>query len=157
VDHELLIGLINANDRRYEQRFTAQQEATAAAFAALSKAMDASDRRYEQRFIAQQEALAAAFAAAQQAINKAEVSVERRLEGTNEWRAAMNDRERNFMPRLESEQRAAALEDRLAVLSERVTASTGRTRGIGDSWRYLFGALGVVAAVISAIVILLNR
>ncbi|HEY2674394.1 MAG TPA: hypothetical protein VGJ07_29005 [Rugosimonospora sp.] len=188
--HELLTGLITANDRRYEQQFATQQEVVATALAAQDKAMNANDRRYEQQFIAhhqafttalaaqdkavttalaaqdkavsaalaaQEKAVEAAFAAAQQAVDKAEVVVERRLEGTNEWRAAMNDRERTFMPRQESERRAGALEEKVAVLAERVNAITGRSRGIGDTWQYLVAGLGVAAAVISAVVILLTR
>lgn len=55
----------------------------------------------QQRFAAQRELTLQAMESAQRAINKAEIAVEKRLENTNEWRAAMNDRDVKLLPRME--------------------------------------------------------
>jgi hypothetical protein len=136
---DLLAELRHAHDQRYEQRFAAQEQAVAAALAA------------------QKEAVAAAFSAAQQAVAKADMAFEKRLENTNEWRAAMDEYGRNLMPRTEAEQRIAALTEKLGELSHRMTESAGRSRGIGDSWQFLVASLLVVAAVVTAIIAVIQR
>jgi len=55
------------------------------------------DKRYEQRFLAQQEAMDAAFASSEKAIAVAEANSEKWRANANEWRKAMDDRERNFL------------------------------------------------------------
>jgi hypothetical protein len=54
--------------------------------------------QYEQRFAAQQRAIAMALAAQKEATLLAEANAERWRMSANEWRGAMNDRERNFQP-----------------------------------------------------------
>jgi hypothetical protein len=70
---------------------------------------DERDRRYEQRFRAMDEKTTLALSAADKAVTKAEIAQEKRFDNTNEWRAAMQDRDRNQMPRVEIEQRFNAL------------------------------------------------
>jgi hypothetical protein len=70
---------------------------------------DERDRRYEQRFVAMDEKTGLALTSSKEAVNKAEVAQEKRFDNTNEWRAAMQDRDRNQMPRTEIEQRFNAL------------------------------------------------
>jgi predicted nucleic acid-binding Zn-ribbon protein len=79
--------LLREVDKRYEQRFKQQEKATDTAF------------------IAQEKAIQAALAAAKEAVTKAENAVEKRFDNTNEWRGAMQDRDRDLMPRKEIEQR----------------------------------------------------
>lgn len=67
------------------------------------------DKRYDERFIAQKDAIAVALINAKEAVTKAETAVEKRFDNTNEWRAAMQDRDRDQMPRVEIEQRLDAL------------------------------------------------
>jgi hypothetical protein len=57
----------------------------------------AADRRYEDRFNAQEKAVNAALAAAEKAVATAETNAEKWRMNANEWRAAMNDRERQFL------------------------------------------------------------
>ena len=52
-----------------------------------------------------------ALTSAKEAVNKAEVAVEKRFDNTNEWRGAMQDRDRNQMPRPEIEKQFDALKD----------------------------------------------
>jgi hypothetical protein len=72
---------------------------------ALRKVVDERDRRYEERFLAMDEKTSLALTASEKAVTKAEVATEKRFENTNEWRSAMQDRDRNQMPRIEIEQR----------------------------------------------------
>ena len=59
--------------------------------------ISAADRRYEDRFSAQEKAVAAALSSAEKAVDRAEVNAERWRANANEWRAAMTDRERQFL------------------------------------------------------------
>src|ERR1700733_5082884 len=70
---------------------------------------DERDRRYEKRFRAMDEKTILALNASEKAVTKAEVAQEKRFDNTNEWRAAMQDRDRNQMPRVEIEQRFSAM------------------------------------------------
>lgn len=75
----------------------------------LANISDERDRRYEDRFGAMDEKNTLALASSEKAIAKAEIAQEKRFDNTNEWRAAMQDRDRNQMPRVEIEQRFAAM------------------------------------------------
>jgi len=55
----------------------------------------------EQRFEAQDKAVQAALVSAEKAVLKKEEEVERWRANANEWRGAMNDRERDFLTRKE--------------------------------------------------------
>jgi hypothetical protein len=70
---------------------------------------DERDRRYEERFRAMDEKTTLALNASDKAVNKAEIAQEKRFDNTNEWRSAMQDRDRNQMPRTEIEQRFDAI------------------------------------------------
>jgi hypothetical protein len=76
---------------------------------ALRTLADERDRRYEDRFRAMDEKTTLALASSEKAVSKAEIAQEKRFDNTNEWRAAMQDRDRQQMPRSEIEQRFTAL------------------------------------------------
>jgi hypothetical protein len=84
-------SLLSEIDKRYEQRFKAQETAV------------------DKAFIAQEKSIQVALSSAEKAVTKAEIAVEKRFDNTNEWRAAMQDRDRNQMPRVEIEQRLDSL------------------------------------------------
>jgi hypothetical protein len=75
----------------------------------LREIVDERDRRYEERFRAMDEKTTLALNSSDKAVNKAEIAQEKRFDNTNEWRSAMQDRDRNQMPRVEIEQRFDAL------------------------------------------------
>jgi hypothetical protein len=75
---------------------------------ALRELVDERDRRYEDRFQAMDEKTGLALTSSEKAVTKAEIAQEKRFDNTNEWRAAMQDRDRNQMPRIEIEQRFAS-------------------------------------------------
>ncbi len=102
------------------------------------------DKRYEQRFAAQQEAMRSALAAANTASDKEETNAALWRSSANEWREAMNDRERQFLPRAEAAQIVKAIEERIADLKEYRDKSEGQGQGIGAVWAWVVAALGVL-------------
>lgn len=67
----------------------------------LKELLAAADRRYEQRFDAQEKAVQAALNAAKDAVNKAEQASEKRLDSVNEFRAQLRDQAGTFVTRSE--------------------------------------------------------
>ncbi len=66
---------------------------------ALRELMDERDIRYQALREADTKAISAALAAAEKAVSVAENNSEKWRSNANEWRAAMTDRERNFLSR----------------------------------------------------------
>ena len=120
-----------AADVRNEQRFTAQQQAI------------------KDALTSQKEAVAAALVAAEKAVLVAETNAEKWRAASNEWRGAMNDRERNLMPRTETEKGMQALADKLDSLATRMDRNEGRSGGLNAGWGILVGAVGLLAALIA--------
>lgn len=146
----------NASELRNEQRFTAQQQAI------------------KDALISQKEAVAAALVAAEKAVLVAEQNAEKWRAAANEWRGAMNDRERSLMPRMEAEQRIhsnaekidvcyktnadkiemlrnrmevgdAANAESIKVLAQAVDKTAGRKEGL----MIVFAVIAAIATVIS--------
>lgn len=165
-----MTAMIGEVDRRYEQRFVAQEQALvaaftaseqalAAAFTSAAKAIEEADRRYEQRFEGQEKA-----------INKAEAANEKRFEGVNEFRDQLRDQGATFMPRAESESRTTqnslkidGLERRLAeattLITSRLDLMVGRQHGEvdqrterRDSSAAVYAAIGVGITVLLLVV-----
>ena len=86
-----------------------ERELREMAIIGLRSIIDERDRRYEGRFVAMDEKTTLALTASDKAVSKAEIAAEKRFENTNEWRAAMQDRDRQQMPRVEIEQRFDSL------------------------------------------------
>lgn len=109
------------------------------------------DKRYEQRFIAQEKAVVAALQAAKEAVNKAETATEKRFEGVNEFRSSLSDLTATMMPRSESTARWSALADRVNKLESNMDLIHGRGKGLSDTWGYVVGAIGAIGAVVAII------
>lgn len=130
------------------------------------------DRRYEQRFVAQEKAVEAALEASALATSKAEQDNQRWRDAANEWRDAMNDREVRFMPRneaaaelgnfakqLEEHVKARAflidsLQKQISELQTWRASTEGKSTGLSAGWGYLVGAIGLAATVIAIILAL---
>ncbi len=67
----------------------------------ISDLMRAADKRYEQRFDAQEKAVKDALASADRAVNKAETASEKRLDSVNEFRKTLSDQTGTFLTRAE--------------------------------------------------------
>jgi hypothetical protein len=130
-DH--LLSIIEANDRRYEQRFADTKEAAALALGGQEKLTQA------------------ALVAAQAAVSKAETATEKRFEGVNEFRASLADQAARLMPRAETEIRLTALSDRLGELIVRIERNEGRSTGLSQGWGYLVALVAVIGTVLGVV------
>lgn len=138
--------------------------------------VESNDRRYEQHFDDLEKATEKALTSADRAVTKAEASAERRFEGLNEFRAAMGDQQRGFIPRAEADLRMdtiakemEALNDRLLsllpraefttthamiqkqvdALAECSTRRAGEGAGIGKGWTVAMGLIAIIFALFS--------
>jgi hypothetical protein len=84
-------------------------------YATQTKALDAA-------FKAAEQAVAVALANAEKATTKAEAAAERRLEGMNEFRGALSDQTKNFLPRAEYVPAHNAISERLDAVNQRMSA-----------------------------------
>lgn len=124
---------------------------------ALEKAIAVQKIHADQLISAQKEAIAAAMAAADRAVTKAETAAEKRFESVNEFRAAMGDRERAFMPRSELEVLIGGLHNRVNELTARIDRSDGRKTGFGDGWGWAVGAVGLVVGLVMALMKMMGK
>jgi len=98
------------------------------------------DDRYEERFEAQEQATASALQGAERAQDLARNAMEKRLDAMNEFRAALTDQTRNFLTKNEYSLQHKALEDIIEAHilneAERVQAQeeriSGRLKGIKE-------------------------
>jgi len=132
---DYVIGIIDERDRRYEQRFEAQQTA-------LKDALQAAEK-----------AVGAALTAADRAVAKAEAAAERRFESVNEFRATLSDQASNLLPRAEADARFLNLGDKVESLAKSIDRGEGKSVGLNAGWVILLGAigtLGVIATIVLA-------
>ena len=118
-DHVLRI--IEANDKRYEDKFAASDKAVLSALAAQEKAVNA------------------ALAASEKAVAVAENNAEKWRANANEWRAAMTDREGKF-----------AMKSEFEALKERLDRFEGRGHGMSAMWGYIVAGATLAFAFIMA-------
>jgi hypothetical protein len=160
---DTLLGLVNEIDRR-----------TLVSLQALRDAIDAADKRYEQRFIAQEgavqsaliaqeKAVNAALIAADRAVSKAELAQERRNEATNEFRGQLSDQAATLMPRRETEQLISSLADRqrvevdaindkVNILQRRLDQAEGSVAGVATTRRDIRATSAQTWAIVGTII-----
>lgn len=120
----------------------------------VNQMMSAHDRRYEQRFNAQEQAVKDALLAAKEAVIKAETATEKRFEGVNEFRGQLADQARDLMPRKESEESTRVVNEKIADLNTRVGKAEAKSAGLNQAWGVLIGAVGLFGGIIAIIVAL---
>lgn len=91
------------------------------------------------------------------AINKAEASMDRRFESVNEFRSMINDVLGTMMPRVESDHRYTALNDKVEAIVVEFEKRQATGVGIQKSWSLLAGILGVIAMAVSTFALLLTH
>lgn len=148
--HQLLAEKLADTKEASDVRFTAQEQAIAAALSAQARLLEEVDRRYEQRFEAQEQAVSLALArvdkefhehlaqvraethaaleAADKAIAKAEAATEKRFEGVNEFRAQLADQARTFISRTESLSRHERTGEQMEGLVKLIAELRDRTQ-----------------------------
>jgi hypothetical protein len=126
-------ALLGEKDLRDQQRYDSQVKALEAALTA------------------QQEAVRAAMAAAERAGEKVEIASEKRFDQVNEFRQLVQDIIASLMPRAEAEQRLTGLAEKVEELKLAVGKGAARGAGLAAGWGYLLGAVGLAAAIITAV------
>ena len=117
----------------------------------------ANDHRYEQRFTDQEQLVANALAAAKEAVIKAEQAAEKRFDAVNEFRATLADQQRTLMPRAESDRAFAALAEKIAALEKQHDAMVAERQGLRGGWGYAVGVVGLVLALASLITLVIKQ
>lgn len=107
--------------------------------------IEANDKRYAEKFKAEE----AARIAQDRAVSIANEAAEKWRQNANEWRQAMLDRERAFMPRLEYEKGYINLENRVAALESHSLGSIAEARGSTVVWGYVVGAAGATVGLVT--------
>jgi hypothetical protein len=112
---------------------------------ALKEVLAERDRRYTERFDAQEGANRLALDAAEKAVLKAENAAERRFESVNEFRATLSDQAAQFVTRKEVEALFVAVNGTLGRLEQGASNSAGRGAGMSQMWGWIaaIAALGV--------------
>lgn len=128
---------------------------TETALAHVLALMRAQDQRNEQRFDAQEKAVLSALTAADRAVAKAELASEKRFEGVNEFRDALSDQQRTFIPRLEVEGQLAAVRKESDELKARVNGILSERTGVKGGYGYAVGVAGFVALLLGAVMSLI--
>jgi len=102
-------------DKRYEQRFQAQEQAIAIALSRV-------DLEFHERIKSVREETQAALDSADKAIMKSEIAADKRFEGANKFREQLSDQAASFMPRKEADVRMEALGEKIDSNSNRLNA-----------------------------------
>ena len=126
----------------------------------LDRLTDAKFVTFRTLIDSQAEKVALALDAADKAVNKAEASINERLAAMNEFRATLADLTATFIPRVEAEQRIAAVLERLESLRDMITKSEDkldeRIKILERGASNLQGRMWALGAVIGAVVLVVN-
>ena len=114
------------------------------------------DRRYEERFNAQEKATLTALDAARTATSKAESAMERRLEGMNEFRAALTSQTAAFITREVFETRAKNMDLLIAAMREELAQTRGRGAGSVSSRALFFSVIAATGSIIGVVMLIVN-
>lgn len=146
------------NDKRYSERWVAQEKALDIALTTVNRAMDIAIARVDKEFHEHLQQVRTetltAFTASEKAIAKAESASERRFESVNEFRGQLADQAAMFIPRLESEAKFISIMEKVDALTTRIDRNEGRGAGMSQGWALLVGAVGLIAVLIGIFVAL---
>jgi phosphopantetheinyl transferase (holo-ACP synthase) len=126
--------VLSERENRYNERHLTAQAAIASALVSSEKA------------------IAAAFDAAKEAVVKSEIAQEKRSDATFVTLGKLQDALATVMPRVETENRFAALSKEVAALTARINRNEG-TAGGGDATSSRLIAVIAVVAAIAAVVV----
>ena len=136
--HARVVTLIEGNDKRYEERFSASQKAL------------------ELGLAGQKSEISAALAAADRAVLKAETATEKRFESVNEFRGTLDQQQRTLIPRSEVDVLMRGLEEKIFTLGKSLDETKGaiaamqsERAGVRGGYGYAVGIVGFVLTVVS--------
>jgi len=133
-----------ANDKRYEQRFEAQQKALDAAFAAQKDAVNAA-------MVSQKESAADALSSQERAVAKSEIAFEKRFEAAERARLEQAEQQRTLMPRTEAEKSFSSQAEKIGVLEGFRTEQLSKGVGSKEGYGYAIGVIGLIMTILSII------
>lgn len=160
ANHTYCVKVIEANDHRYEQRFSASSKEVDLAIANRTATVAAA-------FQAQKEMIIAALANADRAVLKAELANDKRFDGVNEFRAALDNQQRTLIQRSEVDVLFRGLDSKIAAiekgLEEKITGVTkqqdaqiAERMGLKGGWGYAVGVVGFVLTLATLLVLFLK-
>lgn len=143
-----------------EQKLSNDFHSLLAEFRSFQKLMDERDKRYESKFgdsekavasalAAQKEMTGGAFVSSEKAIVKAEESQKSYNVSHNDLIRKMDEQNKATMPRLETESRFAAMEEKITTLKASVDIRTGSGSGMQALWGWIMGAVVIVLSAAS--------
>jgi hypothetical protein len=97
----------------------------------------------------------AALAASEKATTKAEASSEKRFEGTNEWRATVQDLIKDTVSRTEVDAKMLAVDKEMSGIVSRIDRIEAKGLGIQTGWGILVTVI-TLAAIIFGVVMALR-
>jgi hypothetical protein len=114
---------------------------------------------FDSRIKALEKSIKVASKTAERAVIKADAATEKRFDGVNEFRASLADSARLTMPRTECEGLIHALDARIDTIQSkidqlglRLNSRDDLGQGRKDVWAYIIAALGVLSALVMAII-----
>lgn len=120
----------------------------------ISILMDLNEKRIDTIFEnlntkinSQTQLIQSTLAASEKAITKAEKATEKRFESVNEFRKALNDSQRTYMPRIETELLINQLSAKVDVNTNTLLKRSAEGAGLHKGWTVLVGAIGVIGIV----------
>ena len=122
-----------------------------ASIEALERVAAERDRRYTERFAAQEGANKLALEAAEKAVLKAENASEKRFEAVNEFRATLSDQAAAFITRKEVEALLQSVNGTLGRLEGQAATSAGRAGGMNLIWTLIGGGGGLIVAALALV------
>jgi hypothetical protein len=128
-----------------ETRFNLVDEKIKSLYAQLREAIDERDRRYQER-----------YESSQTALGKVADEMHSKFANVNEFRGAMEDAQRLFMPRAEAEALINGLESKLNQQFTQLDRLQSERQGIRGGWGYAVGVVGFVLVVISVMAFVLR-
>lgn len=164
--HTHFNALLSEIDRRYQQRFEAQETRYAHEFQAQDQGVSErfvanekmvrevailQERALTAAMVAQEKAVAAALQAAERAVSKQEQSSEKRFDSVNEFRAQLSDQAATFLTRSESIQRMDTINEKISALEKRMDRDDGKGEGLSSGWGFVLGAIGCIGGVVGIV------
>lgn len=126
-----MMTLSEERDRRYEQRFDAQEKALQTAF------------------MAQEKGVTAAFACQKEAVSKAENANEKRMEGVRRELETLTNQQDGFMPKSESVLGREALAARVSAMEILVRDVQSERQGVARGINLVLGGIALIATLIA--------
>jgi hypothetical protein len=113
--------------------------------------MDERDKRYEERFLAQEEAMKTALTSAKEAVTKAEIANEKRFDSVNEFRETLRDQTSTFMPRSEVQLGIDTVTEKINSINAKLERMDGKGIGINQLLGYLFASAALIVTILTLI------